>query len=137
MGTGIGTLMPTKGGADEEAVLRTRHLEVAAVDDQSGAFLDAFGDVALDPGLVLGGEQRTHVGLGVHAVADAQAVDARQQLLDQRVGGLLEVGVGHHDHVVLGAAPFKVLHFPMGDSSGSEVDSASERIYSRCFRFCQ
>ena len=87
----------------------------------------------LHPGQRRLGDQRTVVGLGVQAVADPQVVDPFDQpgaqpicgLLadrhrhadghaplaraavagaDERVDGLVQVGVGHHDHVVLRAA---------------------------------
>ena len=106
---------------------------LAAVDDELGAGLDALADVVLDPRQRRRGDQWAVVGLGVEAVADAQLVDpldepgaqAVRGLLadghrdadrhaalagaavagaDQCVDGLVEVGVGHHDHVVLGAA---------------------------------
>ena len=98
-----------------------------------GAGLDALADVVPHPVQRGLGDQRAVVGLGVEAVADAELVDALDEpgaqavrgLLadrhrdadrhaalacaavaraDQRVDGLVEVGVGHHDHVVLGAA---------------------------------
>ena len=106
---------------------------VAAVDDEIGSRRDAGVDVAADPvqgGLV---DQRPVVGLGVQAVADPQMLDAFGEpgaqpvgdLIahgdrdadghaalsgatvtgpDQGVDGLVEVGVGHDDHVVLGTA---------------------------------
>ena len=79
------------------------------------------------------GDQRAHLGFAVGGRADLQSADARGERLDQPVGGLLadrnrnrdrhaalagravagahqrvgrlvDVGVGHDDHVVLGAA---------------------------------
>ncbi|MNJ25379.1 hypothetical protein D3C77_198230 [compost metagenome] len=107
--------------------------EVAAVDDQFGAFLDALVDPAEHALLVLSGDDRAVVGLGVGRDADAQARDFGDQTLTQFVGGaladrhhdrqghaalagravgracqvlddLIHVGVGQDDAVVLGAA---------------------------------
>ena len=106
---------------------------VAAVDDEFCTLLDPLADVALDALECRCRDQRAVVGLGVEAVADAQCVDLVDQLgaqpfccllpdrdgdtdrhtalactavacADQRVCGLVEIGVGHDDHVVLGAA---------------------------------
>ena len=108
-------------------------LEVAAVDDQLGAFLDADIDIVLDAVQRLPGDQRAEIGRRVGRRTDLQALDARDQLVhqpvgrvladrhgdrdrhaalagravagaDQRIDGLVHVGVGHDDHVVLGAA---------------------------------
>ena len=99
----------------------------------SAPAVHALADVVAHPGQRGLGDQRTVVGLGVQAVSDAQVVDPLDQPgaqpirgliadrhrdadrhatfaraavagADQRVDGLVEVGVGHHDHVVLGAA---------------------------------
>ena len=81
---------------------------------------------------MLAGHQRPHLGLRIEARPDLQGGDARRQLFDQSiadiadghrhrnrhtalagraiggadegVGHLVEIGVGHHDHVVLGTA---------------------------------
>ena len=81
---------------------------------------------------MLPGDERPHLGLGVGAGPDLQRAHPRHQLVHQlvadpadrdrdrhrhaalaggavgrahqRVGRLVEIGVGHHDHVVLGAA---------------------------------
>ena len=106
---------------------------LAAVDHQLGARLDALADVVAHPlerGL---GDQRAVVGLRVQAVPDAQLVDALNEPVaqpicrlladrhrdadrhaplagaavtgaDQCVDGLVQVGVGQDDHVVLRAA---------------------------------
>ena len=44
--------------------------EVAAVEDELGALGDALVDPALDEGLVLGGDDRAELGLGVVGAAD-------------------------------------------------------------------
>ena len=106
---------------------------LAAVDHDLGAGGDAGVDVVADPLECGAGDQRAVVGLGVQAVADAQVVDPLDEpgaqpvrgLLadghrdadghaplagaavagaDEGVDGLVQVGVGHDDHVVLGAA---------------------------------
>ena len=117
----------------EETVLVALEAQVAAVDHQLGAFRDAPVDIAPDLVEMLLGDQRTHVGLGIVVGADLEARDARGEALDQRVadpvahrhrhrdrhaalagravacphqrvGRLVEIGVGHDDHVVLGTA---------------------------------
>ena len=122
-----------QAGADEEALLVALQLEAAAVDDQLGALVDADLDVVARPCRCARGDHRAVMGLGVGGDADPQALDRGDQLLAQRVGGLLadrhhdrqrhaalagraeggadqvidrlvEVGVGHDDAVVLGAA---------------------------------
>ncbi|MCY1414922.1 hypothetical protein D9M71_303870 [compost metagenome] len=122
--------------ADEEAVLGTRHLEVAAIDNQLRALGHAFIDEAFDFGLVLGGHQRPHVAVALQAVADFQLIDTRQQFgnqlvadiahchgnrdrhaaltgraisrADQGIRCLVEVRIGHDDHVIL--RPAQGLH---------------------------
>ncbi len=105
----------------------------AAVDDDLGAGLHALVDVVADALQRSLGDQRAVVGLRVEAVAHAEFVDpldepgaqpfcglfadrhrdadrhapltgAAVACADQRVDGLVEIGVGHHDHVVLRAA---------------------------------
>ena len=107
--------------------------EVAAIDHQFGAFLDALGDPAFDAGLVLGGDDGAVVRLVVGRDADAQRVDLGDHPFTEDVGGpvadrhhhrqghaalagrtkggprqvldhLIHVGVGQDDAVVLGAA---------------------------------
>src|SRR5690606_24335042 len=106
---------------------------VAAVDDQFGAFLDALADPAGDAVAVLGRDDRAVVGLIIGRDADPQGRDFSDQTLAQFIGGLLadrnddrqshaalarraigrarqvlddlfQIGVGHDDAVVLGAA---------------------------------
>ena len=118
--------------AQEEALFVARHLQAAAIGHQRGARGDAVLDVAQDLVAMLRGDKRTHFGVALHAVLDHQRLDARSQALDhlvghvahchrhrdghaalagravgrahQGVGDLVEVGVGHDHHVVLGAA---------------------------------
>ena len=102
-----------------------------------GAFLHADVDIVAHFLHVRLGDHRAVVGLRVGRRTDLEALDARDQLLDQNVGGLLadrhrdrdrhaalacgavtgadqridrlvDVGIRHHDHVVLGAA--EALH---------------------------
>lgn len=90
-------------------------------------------DEAPDALFGLLGDDRAHIGLLVHIGSDAQALDHRRQLVDeavcgfladrdgdrdrhaalagravagadQRIGGLVEIGIRHDDHMVLGAA---------------------------------
>src|SRR3954470_21155033 len=86
--------MVEEGWADEEALLMALEAEAADSDDQLAAFLLAHLDVALDLGLVGGGDGRAVMGLGVGRDADAQGADGRDQLLAQRIGGL--VADRHH-----------------------------------------
>src|SRR6478672_7146819 len=119
--------------ADEIAVLVALQGEVAAVDDQFGAVLDALFDPAGDLGAMLGGDHGAVVGAGVGRDADPHGRDLGDHPLAQFVGGLLadghddrqghaafagravgragqvlddliHVGVGQDDAVVLGAA---------------------------------
>lgn len=107
--------------------------EVAPVDDELRALVDAGLDVVVHPLARLGGDQRAEVGVRVVTAADLQLSDAFGELGDERIGGLLadrhgdgdrhaaltggavagadegvrhlvHVGVGHDDRVVLGAA---------------------------------
>ena len=107
--------------------------EAAAVDDQLAAFVDAHLDIILDALLVRGVDDRAVMGVGIGRDADAQTLDRGNELGAQGVGGvvadrhhdgqrhaalagraegragevvddLVEVGVGHDDAVVLGAA---------------------------------
>ena len=98
------------------------------------------------------GDQRPHLGLGVGAGADLQRAHPRHQLVHQRVadvadrdrdrdrhaalagravgrahqrvGRLVEIGVGHHHHVVLGAA--QRLH-ALAVLRGGRVDVLGDR----------
>ncbi|GAB0068724.1 hypothetical protein IBA8402_44900 [Pseudomonas syringae] len=125
------SVAPTK-----KALLGTRHLEVATIDNQLRPLFDALIDETLYLGFVHGGDQRPHVRIGLHTIADLELVDARQQLVDealadiadhhgnrdrhaalsgraisrpdQGVGGLIQISIGHHDHMVLG--PAQCLH---------------------------
>ena len=109
-----------------------RHLHAASVHDQLGAFLHARVHVAGDLVQVLLGDERPHLGILVGAGVDLQATGALGQTLDQRVGdpanryrdgyrhaalarravsragerihGLIQIRVGHHHQMVLGAA---------------------------------
>ena len=123
---------------DEKAVLIALQLEVAAIDNQFGALVDAGLHQTLDIGLGGRGHDRAVIHVVASGVgADLQLLDAGHQLFDQPVGGLvahrhrhrnrhaafarravagadqrvgrlIHIGVGHDDHVVLGAA--KALH---------------------------
>lgn len=122
-----------QGGTSEEAVLVPGQDEVPSVDDEFRALLDTEVDVAANPVDGVPSDQRAEVRLGVVTAADPQRADALLQTGDQSVGGVLadrdgdgdrhtalprravpgadqgvhglvEVGVRHHDHVVLGAA---------------------------------
>ena len=106
-------------------------LDAAAVHHQR-AFFDAQVDMALAPGLDVPGHQRPHLGCriagrptsrgdpwrqtfdqGIGGIVtdrdrdrDRRAAPAGRTVAraHQRIGGLLQVGIGHHHHVVLGAA---------------------------------
>ena len=140
--------MIEQGRPEEEAAFAARDAQAAAVDDELRARAHAVLDVARDLVAVRGRDQRTHVGARRAAVVDRERADARRELrdelvgdvadgdgdrdrhaalagravagADQRVGGLLEVGVGHDDHVVLRAA--ERLHaFAVPRSFGIDV----------------
>ena len=125
--------MIEEGGADEEAFLVTLKLEAAAVDDQLGALVDAHLDISLDALLVRLAHHRAVMRIGIGRHSDAQGGDRRDELLAEPICGLLadrnhdrkshaalaggpeggagkvvhdlvEVGIGHDDAVVLGAA---------------------------------
>ena len=140
--------------ADEVAVLVALHLEAAAVDGERRALLHALVDEAEDPLPRLGGDHGAVVDVVAGGVgADLERLDLGDQLLDQRVGGLLadghrhrdrhatlaggavarahqrvgglvEVRVGHDDHVVLGAA--EALHALAGRGA-ARIDVMRDR----------
>ena len=116
----------------EEAVFIAFDFVTAAIDNQRRAFFDAGADVVLDPVAGFTRDDRTHLGVEFHAVLDFQRAGALGQFRDDLVGhvadqhryrdrhaalagraisradqtvdGLLDVGIGHHDHMVLGPA---------------------------------
>ena len=129
----VGRDLVEQRAADEVAVLVALHLEAAAIDDELGAFGHAGIDVAAHLVEMLLGHERPHLGLGIGAGSDLEGADLRLELGHQRVGRLVadrhrhrdrhaalagravgrahqgidrlvDVGVGHDDHVVLGAA---------------------------------
>ena len=135
------------------AVLVTLQLEAAAVDQELGAFLDAEIDIAFDLFQMRPRDHRAVIGLRVGRRSDLQAFDPRHQFFqqpvcglradrhrhrnghaalaggavagaDQRIDGLVEVGVRHHDHVVLGAAE-TLRAFVVG--AGGRVDIFRDR----------
>ena len=126
-----------QAAAHEEAVLVALHLEAAAVDPQFRTFLDAELDIAFHLVELRARDHRAVIGRGIGRGSDLEALDARNEFFDQgvrglfsdrhrhrdrhaalaggavagadqRVDGLVHVGIGHHDHVVLGAA--EALH---------------------------
>ena len=128
----VGLDLVEQTAADEVAFFVALQLQTATVHGQFGAFLDAGVHVAGDPLQGLLGDQRPHLGFRIAVRADLETADLRCQAFHQRVarladrdcdrnghaalagravgrahqgvGGLVHVGVGHHDHVVLGAA---------------------------------
>ena len=105
---------------------------LTAIDHDLGAGLHALADVVADPLQSRAGDQWPVIGLGVQTVPHAQLIDTVNKLgaqtvcgflahrdgdtdrhaaltgaavarADQRVDGLVQVGVGHDDHVVFGA----------------------------------
>ena len=116
--------------AEPEAVALRRRL--AAVDDDLAAFVRRARDVRRDLVAVLARDERAHLGVGLHPVADLHVRDARLDRLDEAVrdvadgddlrdrhaplargavgggdggvGGHVDVGVREHDHVVLRSA---------------------------------
>ncbi|OLE17655.1 MAG: hypothetical protein AUG88_06270 [Actinobacteria bacterium 13_1_20CM_4_68_12] len=116
--------------AEEEPSAVGRSL--AAVSDDGGALVAALVDVRRDLVAMLARDERPHLGIGLHPVAD---LHLRQALLDRpnelvarvadrnqhrdrhaalarravarrdgRVGGHVDIGVGQDDHVILRAA---------------------------------
>src|SRR5690606_35540809 len=83
----------------EVAVLVALQAEVAPVDDQFGAFLNALFDPAGDLRPVRGGDHRAIVGVLVGRDADLETRDFGDHALAQFVGGLLadrnDYGQGH------------------------------------------
>ena len=127
----VGGDLVEQAAAEIEAVGVRGNTDVAAIDHQVGAFGDAKVHVAAHLLVVLPGDQGTHLGTWIARRADLEGRDARRQALDQGfggvvadhdrhryghaalagravggshqgVGGLVEIGVGHHHHVVLG-----------------------------------
>ena len=109
------------------------HPELAPVDEGVGPLLDALVNVAPDLCQVLGRDQRAHLDTGLGARADLELANAQRPPLDQGMGRLpahrhrhrnrhaalagravagahqgidrhVEVGVGHHHHLILGSA---------------------------------
>ena len=108
-------------------------LEAAPIDDQLRAFVDAGLDPVLHALLVRGIDDRAIMRLGIGGDTDAQRLDSGEQLFLEPLGGILahrhdhrqchaalsgrpigrtakiadhliEIGIGHHDTVVLRAA---------------------------------
>jgi hypothetical protein len=133
---------------DEEALGQLAGKILAAVEHQGRAFPDTGGDVAGHLVAMDAGHQRPHVHIRRVAGADFQGLrafdDLRHQLVgagadrhghgdrhaaltgrtvggaDQRVRRAVEVGIGHHHHVVLG--PAQGLHaLAVGDALGLDV----------------
>src|SRR5258708_27111419 len=78
-----------------KTVLGDLHPEIAAVDRERGAFLDADLDIILDAIKRLPGHQRTIVGGWIDRSSDLQGLDARNEVLHQPVArGLAD---GHRD----------------------------------------
>src|SRR5262249_60540532 len=93
-----------QAAAHEEAALVALQLEAAAVDLELGAFLDAEVDVAPDLVEMGFGDERAVVGLRVARWPDLEALDARDQFLDQDVRRLLADRHGNrHRHAALAA----------------------------------
>ena len=129
VGGHLGLDVVQDGGADPEAVLVAGDHEVAAVHHHGGAGGFGFGDDPDDAFLGRRGDDRAHFGVGHGAVVDLDGQGALLDLLDQQVGGLadgdgdrdghaafaggaeggggevvggvVEVGVGQDDRVVL------------------------------------
>ncbi|CQA10038.1 Uncharacterised protein [Mycobacteroides abscessus] len=125
--------MVEKRCTDEESVLMAVDGEVTAVENQLGTFGDPDVDVVTHALEGIGADQWSEVGAGIQRWPDhelagtlGQSVDEalrgglthrdrdrdRHAALagravsgtDQRVDGLVDIGVRHDDHVVLGAA---------------------------------
>ena len=116
----------------EEVAGQFRDLVIAAVNDQPGALFLTDVDVRANLVAMLCGDQRPHVIVVVHAGADFEGLDFRQQGFEQRlrriadrddrgdrhaalacrpvasanerVRRLVHVGIRHDDQVILGAA---------------------------------
>jgi hypothetical protein len=76
---------PEHGGLDIEAPGQGGIRGRAATAEQAGAALPGAPDVAQHPIPVLGGDQRAHLGGGVHGIADPQAPHARQQPVQEKL----------------------------------------------------
>ena len=125
--------MVEEAGAHEEAVLVALHPEAAPIHEQLGALVHAGLHKALHALQGCGGDERAEVGFLVRVGRYFQRLDLRKKLLYQlvrggladrygnrdrhaafarraearaqkRIGGLIQVCIGHDNHVVLGAA---------------------------------
>ena len=135
--------------ADIIAALIALQRQVATVHHQLGAFLHAVIDIAAHFVEMHLAHERTHLGIAVRAGADLDLLDLGLQRFDQRVArlvahrdrhrdrhaalaggaiggahqrirGHVEIGVGQHDGVVLGAA--ERLHpFAVGAARGIDI----------------
>src|SRR5262249_58788623 len=155
----------TRPTADKIAALVALQLEITSIDDELGAFLDTVLDITFDFIEQLARDHRPVIYLRVAGRSDLQSLDAWNEFLHQRAGrlfadwdgdryrhatlpggavaganqgihGLIHVGVGHHDHVVLGAA--KTLHaFAVRRAGGENVlrdrgrTDEADRSYAR------
>ncbi len=119
--------------AEEVAFLMPLHGKAAAVDDELAAFIDRGLDPAFDIGLVHRGDDRAVLGIGIGRNADLECLDCGDQLgleplssvfadwhhhrqrhaafasrtesrAAQIADDLVQIGIGHHDPVVLRAA---------------------------------
>ena len=132
----VGRDIVEQASAEEKAVLVALQLQIAAVDNQFRAFLDAEVDVAAHFRQMFGGDQRPHLGFLIDAWGNLQRAHpwrqfgyefvARRSDCDrnghrhatlpggaiggahQRIHGIVDIGVGHHHHVVL--RPAQRLH---------------------------
>ncbi len=131
------------------------HAELASIDHQARPFLDSDVDVAAHAITVFTGDERPHLRLGVGTGTDPQCLHPGRESLDQRigggiangngdgnrhaalagravcrphesVGGLVEVRIGHHHHVVLGATQ-GLYAFAAGRAGGIDVAGDGSR----------
>jgi len=104
-----------KRATNEIAVLVSLQPEVAPIDNQLGAFLDAKLDVAKHLLHVLPGDQRAHLGFGIGRGADLESPHARSEGLDQPIGGFLADRHGdRHRHAAFASRAVAGAHQGIG-----------------------
>src|ERR1700756_117865 len=91
-----------QGRPQEKALLMARQAPAPPVDDQLGALVDSQLDIAFNLLLVFGGDDWTHLRIGISGDADPQLGNLLHQALANRLGRLLANGHDHrHGHAPL------------------------------------
>ena len=101
----LGLDLVEHAAAEEKAVLVALQLQVAAVDCQFGPLLHPEIDVGAHLVVMLPGDERPHLGLGVGARADLQPPHPRHQLVHQFVADAADGDRCRDGHAALAREP--------------------------------